>query len=186
MSPKRAIATAILCVGGTIFAGTAASANVILDYTGKNFTSVSGPYTTSERVTGTITLSGPLAANLNFFDATPVSFSFNDGVQTISNLNALAATFSFWTDASGNITEYAFEIANGANFWDQINVNNLPCCATEQGIQRQSPESYWQGLNSTSVGNLSIVSAPEPMTVSLFGAGLVGAVTMRRRKKQAA
>jgi hypothetical protein len=45
-----------------------ANAEAVYDYTGLPFTTVTGAYTTADRVTGSITVSSPLAANLTSFD----------------------------------------------------------------------------------------------------------------------
>src|SRR5271154_297201 len=79
----------------------------IYTYTGNDFTSASGPYTTSAKVTGSITLSAPLGDNYEGNpSATLLNFNFSDGVgpQNISGTQAVfpnAADFTFGTDSSG-------------------------------------------------------------------------------------
>ena len=48
-------------------------------------------------------------------------------------------------------------------------------------VERNDP-SYW-ALDDVSLNPLVTTRVPEPFTLSLFGAGLAGAVAMRRRKK---
>ena len=57
-------------------------------YTGDNFTEATPPYTTSMKVTGTMVTSSPIPSNseVDISDIL-VSWSFNDGVQTISSSN---------------------------------------------------------------------------------------------------
>ena len=57
------------------------------NYTGQPFTSVTGPYTTSMRVTGSIVTSAPIPASQNNLDvnALLVSWTFSDGVETITS-----------------------------------------------------------------------------------------------------
>ena len=76
-------------------------------YTGNPFTFAIAPYTTSDFVTAMVTLAGPLGANMPLTKVTPTAFTLTDGVQTISNLNAIFALFLFATDALGGITEWS-------------------------------------------------------------------------------
>src|SRR5206468_13106293 len=76
-------------------------------YTGNPFTYVTGVYTTSDFVTAMVTLASPLGANMPLTQVTPTAFTLSDGVQTISNLNAIfAAAFFFATNASGGIAAW--------------------------------------------------------------------------------
>lgn len=85
--------------------------SVILEYRGNNFDSVSssGPttptdlYTTSDRITGWIELAAPLASNLVVGFVSPLSFSFGDGVNTITDTTATQSVFAFSTDAAGEV-----------------------------------------------------------------------------------
>src|SRR5271169_2195488 len=56
------------------------------DYTGSNFTSATGPFTTAKSVTGDIVLSNALPPSSDTI-ATIEAFSFSDGVDTISSAN---------------------------------------------------------------------------------------------------
>ena len=92
-------------------------ADITYTYTGNPFTSVTGPpYNTSDRVTGTVTLASPLGINLPFGTAvTPLAFSFSDGVQTITNLNANPGSiFEFGTGPTGAITGWGIGVDTGA------------------------------------------------------------------------
>ena len=73
-------------------------------YIGNHFTDVSGLYTTSDFVTATITLAGPLGANMPLTEVTPIAFTMSDGVQTITDTGGIFSFFVFSTDASGFIT----------------------------------------------------------------------------------
>jgi hypothetical protein len=75
-------------------------------YTGNPFTSVNGPYTTSDFVSGMLSLASPLAANMPFTAVTPIHFSFSDGVQTITDLTATSILFLFATGPTGQITRW--------------------------------------------------------------------------------
>jgi len=74
-------------------------------YTGNPFTFATPPYTTSDFVTGMITLASPLAPNFSG-NVSPIAFTFSDGVQTITNLTAVNTFFFFRTGPTGEITEW--------------------------------------------------------------------------------
>ena len=84
-------------------------------YTGNPFTQVAGPYSTSDFVTGMVTLAAPLPPNFND-TVTPTAFTFSDGVQTITNLNSTSFGFQFETGPTGAITAWqiVLDTANGS------------------------------------------------------------------------
>jgi hypothetical protein len=89
-----------------VLGAASANANVTYLYTGPNFTTAGSPYTTSNNVTASITLSA--APGPSFSPIFPIDFSFSDGVQTITNLtpNVSVVNFSFSADAMGAITRW--------------------------------------------------------------------------------
>jgi hypothetical protein len=86
-------------------------------YTGPDFALpfVSAPYTTSDNVSGSVTLTQPLGDNFSGpISSILYSYSFSDGVQTISSSTPGVYLFpgedNFVTGLSGLITSWAFEI----------------------------------------------------------------------------
>jgi hypothetical protein len=87
----------------------------VYTYVGKPYTKASGPYTRDMLVTGRITTSGPIPSNSVVFDITPLllSWSFFDGVQTLTPANSIAghgvpgtnpiAFPTFTTNAAGEV-----------------------------------------------------------------------------------
>ena len=73
----------------------------------KSLTERGGPFhkrgAVHESVDGFFTLATALAPNLNGVDITPLSFSFFDGIDTISNTNATSSFFAVSTDGSGQV-----------------------------------------------------------------------------------
>ena len=53
-----------------------ARADVVWNYQGASFSNAHDPFTTSNKVTGTLTFATPLAANLNLADESAATFSF--------------------------------------------------------------------------------------------------------------
>ena len=164
-----------------------ANASAIYDYTGNDFTLVSGPYTTADSIMGSLTLSAPLGDNLNLVTVTPSAFSFSDGVQSISASNGSGtSSFLFSTDATGNITQ-----------WD-VNLCISPCSDLIQ-IQTTSNLSIGTfdlgtndagtGINNLSPGVWSSPSVtPLPGALPLFatGLGLTSLFGWRRKRKSPA
>jgi hypothetical protein len=75
-------------------------------YTGNPFTDVHGDYTTSDRMTGSVTLSSALAPNMILTQVTPLAFSFSDGHQTRTLPTTEDFFFDFATGRTGAITEW--------------------------------------------------------------------------------
>jgi hypothetical protein len=144
-------------------------------YTGNHFTFATGPYTTSMFVTVMLTLADPLPAN---FDGTvtPTAFTVTDGVQTISNHNAITAEFQFVTDATSIITQWHVGVA--LDDFPNIDTFNLP---TIQVIEDDAvDENIDVGANNDSPGVWSVnASVPDAgstlslMTLTLMALGLV-------------
>jgi hypothetical protein len=112
MKFRMMVAGAVIVQGLAWLGLSAAHANVILTYTGNDFTSFTAPYTATDKVTATITLAIPLGNGVNEHVA-PLAFTLNDGVQTITNiLPMLGVTFfTFSTDNEGNIFRWQVEVS---------------------------------------------------------------------------
>ena len=114
--PLLAVALAV----GFLTAASVQAVPTTYVYTGNPFTNVSGRYTTSDFVSGMLTLAGPLAANMPLTIVSPIAFSFSDGVQTITQANASGYTFSFATGPGGAITPVGGDYSILASFGSQF------------------------------------------------------------------
>jgi hypothetical protein len=86
------------------------------DYTGLDFTNYNGAFTSADSVNGSFTLDAPLADDLTTLTTIdPTSFSFSDGVNTISNtsFDLMDDLFQVETDGSGNITAWSISLVAG-------------------------------------------------------------------------
>jgi hypothetical protein len=103
---------ALLAIATTVLGAVSAKANVTYEYTGLNFEGISGSCTTSDSVTGSVTFSAPLTDNLSLASVIPASFSFSDGLQTLTNTNPnfTLSLFQFSTDGTGQITGWNIEL----------------------------------------------------------------------------
>jgi hypothetical protein len=164
-----------------------ARAEVTYNYTGQDFLGGTGPFTTSDSVTGTISFAAPLAPNMtvnnnfNQSNVTPLSFSFQGGPETLTSAAFTPADtdFQFATDAAGNITAWQIDI--GLSGGGQIEINFEP--NNNVGDEAITDDGS-HGVNHLP-GSFAIAAAvPEPSSWAMMLLGFVGigAVTYRRRK----
>jgi hypothetical protein len=157
-----------------------ANASVIYDYTGQPFTAKAiSPYTTSDSVSGSMTLATALAPNLSNSDISPTAFSFSDGEQTINQSNVYEpypdadyySYISISTDSSGNITAFSdIHLVNDSSTSSYI--------ALYDGDYVQTSNSTY-AFNDVA-GTWSV--APEPASLGLLSVA-AGALLLRRRRK---
>ncbi len=154
----------------------AAKADVTYDYTGQDFTFVLGSYTTSDSVTGSFTVASALAANLSQATIVPISFSFSDGVHTITSANDFNPGFGVSTNSVGDLTGWAISV----HVADETIAVNKP---------NGDLAEFTGSLGETSgVGSFVAVSpspVPEPASwpVMLSGLGMAAALRLRARRR---
>ena len=153
-------------------------ANITYEYTGNPFTLVSGPYTTSDRVTGTVTLSTPLGDNMPLTAVSPLAFSFFDGIQTISNMNASFSGFEFATGSSGLPSQWSVDVQTaGGN--DEIQTINVPLNAVDIA---DMGASIGQAAGSPGTWSVSTAPVPDPgSSITLLSLSLTALGVAARR-----
>lgn len=180
-----------------------AAADVTYTYTGDLFTwaSTNTPgsgYTTSDRITGSITLASSIPSN-SANDQSPLSFSFTDGVQTFTNTTPNLDVFALalWTGSNGLPDFWWIELLlpNGTpNEPDEIYSLDPPCACppanpTDDGFL------YVLGGLDTGAGNTSepgtwtisdspAATTPEPSTWLLAATGLASAAAIRKHPRR--
>jgi hypothetical protein len=151
-------------------------------YTGNPFTDVTDPpYTTSDFVTGMVTLAGPLAPNMPLTTISPTAFTFSDGVQTLTNLTPFTL-FQFATGSTGAITQWNIVLASQL---DHIIVTrNAPGDVEDGG--RFSLFVFGNNANSAGTWAISASVADTGSTLSLMTLTLMALGLVARRFQRAA
>lgn len=172
------------------FAASPAGASVVYTYTGNNFTSVfSSGYTTSDSITGTLTLSSALPSSLTTLTnevGLVTSYSFSDGVNSFTTGccdTGNQTIFEFTTDASGNITNWIVTLET-----DDNHTGDLTTEGGTSAFDQSLVDGALGGRNDGSPGVWTLQSVapavPEPASWALFlsGFGLVGWKLRNTRK----
>jgi hypothetical protein len=197
-----AFASALLALLG----GTPAFSSAVYTYRGNVFDTVidhtppAGTYTTRMSLTGSFDLASPLLPNLSLVDIAPMSFSFNDGRNTITNLNADLSQFKVSTDATGNINAWAITLTTGDLSTLQTAGQQISEILTEHSGLDEGEIVECTVAGSCSVdllvdvgrnlnpGTWASSETPLPAALPLFATGLgaLGVIGWRRKKKAAA
>jgi hypothetical protein len=175
---------AIVCAAALSAMVPASSrADTIYTYTGNGFASAISPYTSTDLVSGWIDLLEPLGISVGPLTITPVSFSFSDGVQTITNNNYNVASFSFndfVTSSSGGIVWWYVELFGVPN--GGIHTYNSPLYSS-YGDYAAGAGGY--AVNYSAPGTWEVTTTPIPAALPLFATGLgaLGLLGWRRKRK---
>ena len=155
-----------------------AQADTIYTYTGKPFTIATSPYTTKDFVTAVMATQMPLAPNLPFGAIQVDTLTLSDGVQTLTLDPSLSSVLSVGTDAGGNIDSWQIFLSYSASGY--ISTQKTTNVTADAG----SLDETRQADNDSTPGAWTVSTAtPEPASVALFAAGVLGlfAVVFRRR-----
>lgn len=134
-------------------------------YLGHYFITVVIPYTTDDSVSGSFSISAPLEANRPLSPVTPASFSFSDGIQILTNLNATPLVFEISTDGSGNIEWWVIQLtANSCLAADACGIVTVhtvlsgdggqiipPTAAMAQGYVKDKPGAWTAETSSNAL-----------------------------------
>ncbi len=178
MSFIRFFASGLLSVTVLFCLASTGRATTIYSYSGNTFTSVSGPYTTSMSLSGTITLAITLAPNVTSFDASSAisAYSFNDGVQTITDAAPPSLIeLKVSTDGAGNIIDWAWQVglpsSSAIGTCGPSGAGAALNCSVIPGGDFASADLAGSAQNFA-IGSWSLV--PEPSTALLVALGLAG------------
>lgn len=155
---------------------------MIYTYTGNNFTTVVAPYTTNDKITGTITFSSRLGNNVDVINEPAEAFSFSDGVQTLDNSNSDLVGDDFITNNLRDIIQW-YVLITSETETQQIITQNMPFLVSDDGVS--DLDNSISGFNDDEPGTWverELVPEP-PSTLPLLSAGLLGLVFLRRGRR---
>ena len=180
----------ILGLALAFLAAPGLEASSIYTYTGNDFTVAFGPYTTSDFVTVSVTLSSPLPYNSALTQYTPTAFAFSDGVDTLTSSTPDI-------DADG----FLFATTNGVitTWYEYLWMNaGLPAIVTCGGVISCAPETVDQGETTTAFANVendpggwsgatlgSPAPEPSPIIMTFTGFLLIVGVIRYQGKRRA-
>jgi PEP-CTERM motif len=178
----RLITFVLGSMGLVLGLATSASASAIYAYTGNNYITTSGPYTTSMSINGTITLAAPLPGNLVEEDrsADIIALSFDDGVFVIDLSDVPTPFFLVTTDGAGSITGWALGMYYGIGGTQAIGTQNLVPPYASPVDQAYFNSGADRGLVESNPGSWALI--PEPNTALLLAMGLAGFGWLGRAK----
>jgi hypothetical protein len=178
---------------------TSTQADIVYTFTGPNYQVASTPFNTAMNLTGSFTVANPIIGA--FVDISGIkSFSFFDGVQTITNLDVdPLSVFNIGTDAAGKIVNWNIGILPNVSFkqtFDWVIFSNLDLIAYHYTCPLQScsqlADFQIAGIGTNTPLHLGSWSdpivTPLPATLPLFASGLgaLGLIGWWRKRKAAA
>lgn len=186
----------LVAAAAMLSASLTAQADTVYTYTGLDFISANGPFTTADSVKGSFTLANPLVGNLSNVNVVPLSFSFNDGVETFSSGTSVGYFPGISTNANGVITQWIITIV-AADKIDELQVFNEYIAGEglydydKAVIENTTDNPYGIGPNvygatsdgpGTFTSSASSAVTPEPSSIALLGTGLLGIVGVVRKR----
>ncbi len=174
---------AMWMISGALFlsASLVAWADTTYTYTGNDFTTAVSPFTTSDSVSGSFTVASPFGDDSTYDNFTPISFSFTDGQQAVTNLNASTQSFDVSTNASGEVDQWNLTVFDSTSF---ITTQSY---ASGKVTDFGGLADIGYGTNSNTPGTWMMQTSvtPEPSSLLLLATGLLGLAGLAWKRRLA-
>jgi len=196
---KRSLVAGMLLTIGLACFGPCARGDTVYTYTGYDFRDALAPYTTSDRVAITFSTACPLdVPTLSDVTGLVTGFVFNDGVNTLTNLNSTdsflindpaqncpirEAVYPQTVSVGADITDIHSLYGPGIN-GDAVDGAFMGTCLQLSGSQCSSVSTVSYGISRDSprVWGMSTTRVPEPPSMLLLGTELAFTGSIFRKK----
>jgi hypothetical protein len=167
-----------------------AQANEMYCYQGHDFTNVTGSYTSTEAASGCVTLSSALPTNssLTNVGAEVLSFSFQDGLQTIAGTSAPSFDQFEFATSGGAVSGWCVNVNAGPSY---ISTSTAGGCVfqAEDAVDLNNGSSFAFVNNSPGTWTATAVVAstvPEPGSIALSATviAVLGFAVGRKRSRR--
>jgi hypothetical protein len=174
-------------------ASTAHASPVTYSYLGLPFTSAGSPWTTSDFVSGSLTVSAPFAANLSLSPyaggnsiSLVTSYSLSDGLYTWSTSDSFVGDLNVSTNSNGTITAWDLTLLGNSGFpGSLLYLTGCAGCApggvTGDGVSNDANDNSSNNASGTwsLINPVSLTQQGGGSTAPIFlsAGSLVGAVT---------
>ena len=136
-------------------------------------------------------INGDQTANVLVYGATGIAvlpntqYYFSAWLTSLSSISPAILQFSI----NGTAVNSPLTVSPTVGLWQQLYVPWFSGAATTADISLLNENLLYQGndfgLDDVALSTSVPTSVPEPLTLSIFAAGLIGAAALRRRKKAA-
>ena len=188
---------AIVCfLLAAAFPGTA-SADQTYTYTGNPFTNDQGTDTCPPEcsLSGSFAVSSALGVGLSYVELSPTSYSFTDGNTVWNQSDSTIDGFLMSTNGTGQITNWEIELVlnSGLQPWffsanNGPNINCVGCFGTVDQTESSDSNSFTGiAYNGNDEGTWTVGAVgrvPEPSSILMLGAGILGLLSTTRRRRQ--
>jgi hypothetical protein len=173
----------LVCIMLSVTLASSANAVATYSYEGDPFVSFNGTATNPPwtHISGYFTTNTPLAANLLFSIPPYTSYSFTNGVFTLTDANSTLIDLYVVTNSLGEIDAWVIDLLlQNLTASYTISTSPLGDVSASASLNGEAGEaiSLSSGTWTATVDNI-----PEPSTCLLLGAGLAGVGLFRKRFK---